>query len=479
MHLGAHRTDWIRRLMGAHAVVALVLAGVLWGMVNYLAQRHSRSFDWSRERLYELSPRTLKALGRDIPDVDIFIIGSRSSAWFPDVSRLLKEYQRACRRLRLEWIDPDLDLARSEELARRYRLDQADAVVLESGGRWRVLSAAEFYGKDVSVGDQPTVFRGEQALTAAIYAITGRVRPVVYFLTGHGERELGNYSRANGLSSLRREMENDSMEVRDLMLGETGLIPDDCAALVVAGPARALAAPEVDLLRRYLLKKGRVLLLLEPGATAGLQPLLREWGVEAGISAYAVDPSRTLSGRELFVTSYGKHPITRGLAGLSSIFYMPCPVRPLEAAAAADRPRVTVLAATTEKGWAETSADQWPLMFDASSDLPGPVPVAVAIERGSVGGLAARIQPARMVVFGDADFVGNAGLAGGNLDFFMGAINWLVDREELSEVPVKPMPQHYFKPSAEQLRVLFSLIVVVVPLITGLVGLVIQVRRRR
>ena len=40
----------------------------------------------------------------------------------------------------------------------------------------------------------------------------------------------------------------------------------------------------------------------------------------------------------------------------------------------------------------------------------------------------------RVVVIGDSDFVSNAALTGGNSDFFMSALNWLLERAELMAI---------------------------------------------
>ncbi len=56
----------------------------------------------------------------------------------------------------------------------------------------------------------------------------------------------------------------------------------------IAGPKTDFFAPEIDMLKRYLAKGGKVLLLLDPPDKAGggdltsLTALLKDWAIEVG-----------------------------------------------------------------------------------------------------------------------------------------------------------------------------------------------------
>ena len=51
-----------RFLFGANVVFASLLALALLGIVNYLASRYYRRFDWTRHRLNSLDEKTLNLL---------------------------------------------------------------------------------------------------------------------------------------------------------------------------------------------------------------------------------------------------------------------------------------------------------------------------------------------------------------------------------------------------------------------------------
>jgi ABC-type uncharacterized transport system involved in gliding motility auxiliary subunit len=106
--------------------------------------------------------------------------------------------------------------------------------------------------------------------------------------------------------------------------------------------------------------------------------------------------------------------------------------------------------------------------------------LAVAIERGPTQQmLDVQIEPSRMVVFGDSDFVSNGNMVGGNADLFMNALNWLLDREELMAIAPKPIEEVKLSLSRKQLSQLFWINVAGVPLIAVVIGFIVWLRRRK
>ena len=469
-----------------NTLIALGLAVLLTLMLNYLSYRHNDRMDWSRSRYYSLSDKTLSLLAGLTNRIDVIVFFQPGNQVYEDVHNLLQEYAWACPLMRVEWVDPDRDLARTEQFMRKYNVDQANVVVFDADGRSKHVAArdvADYDYSPIQFGQMPEriAFKGEQAFSSAIQSVTESRRPIIYFLQGHGERDVDSFNRAAGYSSLAQEIKRDNVEVRKLTLGEKQSIPSDCDALVIAGPEKRISEQELSLLRNYLDLKGRLLLMLDAMTRTGLEPLMEDWGIRLADDV-VVDATRTLSGRELFLTKYEPHPITDKLKNETSILYLPRSVEPAvraeEAGGAPDKPRVMPLAASSEAGWAESDLTQNPMKFDAEVDRPGPVSVAAAVERGPVPGIDVQIRPTRVVVFGDSDFVSNAALTGGNIDFFLSALNWLLERTELMAIAPKPIEQNRLVLSDAQLRTLHWLVVVVLPLLVAMAGALVWLRRR-
>ena len=480
------RTRRRRFSWGFNAGASVALAVVLMVMVNYLAQRHYLRSDWSRSRFYGLSDKTTGLLASLSNRVDITVFFQPDHPLYEDVVNLLKEYTYACPHLRMERVDPNRNLARTEELARRYQVSELNVVVLDHGGRSKVVRADDLMEMDYSgvaqgVAPQASAFKGEQVFSSALLSITQERPPAVYFLRGHGERDVNDRDPYAGYSELAQRIRDDNAEVRDFTLAEQHGIPDGADAVVIPGPTKDLADQEIELLRTWVEKNGRLMVLLDTGPASGLDALLASWGVRLDEDV-VVDPQRSLTGLDLFVDTYGPHPITRNLQNISSVFYMPRSIEPVSVPTGqvdqVDRPVVTPLAYSSSDSWAESDLDHKPMKYESRNDRRGPISLAVAVERGSASLEEMDIRPTRLVVMGDTDFLSNGALSGGNEDLFMSALNWLLDREQLMAIAPKPVQQTRLVMTGLQINSLFWIVTVMMPGLIGILGFGVWLQRR-
>ena len=104
--------------------------------------------------------------------------------------------------------------------------------------------------------------------------------------------------------------------------------------------------------------------------------------------------------------------------------------------------------------------------------------MAVAVEKGPVPGVDVQIRPTRMVVIGDSDFVADGVMTGANGDFFLSALNWLLERGELMAIAAKPVEAYPLMMSQFQLRALFWIVVAGLPALPAALGVLVWWRRR-
>jgi ABC-type uncharacterized transport system involved in gliding motility auxiliary subunit len=493
----AGRSIWRHRgrrfATGLNVFVSVLLAMVATALINHLVGRYGvQHWDWSSDTYYKLSDKTLSLMESLDAEVHIVAFYQRKHIMFDELSRLLKEYEYANAKLakpqlKIRLIDTDRDLAEARELARRYDVKNENVIVVESGERRKYLDNAELadYQSMLDgrvVTKRRVTFNGEVAISSAIQSVVQSVRPVVYFLTGHGERNIKDTSEQAGYSKLAVQMRRDNIDVKPLVLADQTSVPDDCSLLIIAGPDRKLPQAEVSALAAYLNKSGRVLFMLDPVVSTGLEKLLEEWGVK--LEADVVVNPASLAERYLCVTQYGAHPVTQNLKGLITMFYMPRSVEPLvlnpQEPVPADKPRVSVLAYTRE-GWAEMNPNENPPRFHQGIDRPGPVSVAVAVERGPQGGIKVEFKPTRIVVIGDSFFVSNAAreeVGGGNEDFLFSCINWLVEREALMAIAPKKPGELQLGVDPSQENLIWLLIVATIPSVIALLGFAVRLGRR-
>jgi ABC-type uncharacterized transport system involved in gliding motility auxiliary subunit len=343
----------------------------------------------------------------------------------------------------------------------------------------------EFDTSDYTQRDRVKTFKGEGVFLAAIQTVTEETPPKVYFFTGHGEHDPESFDEKNGYSTLATYIKRDNIVVTKWNLLEKQSLPTDAGLVVIAGPRKAFAPAELNALEQYLKNKGRMLVMLDPRSDCGLEPFLQKWGVRVDNDLVAAKGG-TLFGTDLIIVDalgaqYAPHPVTRMLEGVNTTFPY---ARSLghadrQVEASADQPRVTELVKASEAFWGETDFESERAAFDPAKDIRGPLTLAVAVEAGRPRGANVELDVTRMIVVGTSGFVDNSSLTGGNLDFFMNSVNWLLQREQLVAVGPKAPDEFRLDMSADQIRAVYALVMAGMPLGVAAIGLIVWTRRRK
>jgi ABC-type uncharacterized transport system involved in gliding motility auxiliary subunit len=483
-----------RMVIGANVLVQVLAVLALVVMVNWLASRHYVRFDWTRTGYYKLSEKTKQAL-QALPEpvrVVVFLQpgGEREhlEKLYQDVRNLLKEFQFFGKdKLHVEYVDPQRDRARAEQLVREYKVDLPNVVIFASGPRHKYVTIDDMVEFDVQGfggGFRIKAFKAEAAFLSALQTVTEEEPPQVYFLTGHGERDPEDFDPRTGYSELARYIKRDNLNLQKWNLLEHQSLPTNAAAIIVAGPRKPFADSELAALDRYAREGGRLLLMLDPRQPAGLDNFLQSWGVQADDNL-AVARGGQLLGTELLIVDavgidYAPHPITSRLEGINTTFPYARSIRRHERApTSADQPRVTELVKTPAAFWGETDMEAQRMKFDPGIDTPGPLSLAVAVETPKPKGVELNIGQTRMVVIGSSRFVDNNSLTAGNLDFFMNALNWLLAREQLVAIGPKIPEEFRLDMSLQQVRAVYALVIAGMPLAVALAGVAVWMRRRK
>jgi hypothetical protein len=254
---------------------------------------------------------------------------------------------------------------------------------------------------------------------------------VVYFLTGHGEYSPGEFGERS-YSQARLALENKNYIVMMLNLLISQTIPQDAAAIVIAGPTKPISEGEVALLWDFLDGGGALVVLAEPlpisdfgGDPDPLADYIEEaWGIVLG-KDMVVD----LTSNQVYIAvinQYSDHQITQRLQGLVTIFPT---ARSVTVNRTVEDVDLYELAFTAPQSWAETDLEALMGTAEASEspqiapdegvDIIGPVPLSAAAEN--------YISGSRLVVFGDSDFASDAFFNQyGNEDLLVNAIDWAI-----------------------------------------------------
>lgn len=477
-------------LSGLNVLVTLALLFALFVLINFVGGRRYARVDVTQTKLATLSDKTRQVLLQLQDPVQVVVFYQPSHRLYEMVRDVLLEYERQAPSLSVEYVDPEQDVARAKTLAEALQIEQLNVVVFRNtspggGKRQKFLSDSDLADYDyaaMGLGGQPTVkaFKGEEAFTSALLTVTQSSQPLAWIVSGHGEHGVDDPD-TGGLQAFTTALEQENIQVEAVTLLERTEIPSDVRLIILAGPTHRLAEHELLLLEAYLQRGGRLLAMVDPLQDTGLDGLLVRWGVELG-NDIVVDPARQLpfvSAANLFVTSYGAHPIVQRMqAGeLMTLFPLTRSVRPTKNPPT----NVTELALTSEQGWGETETEQRPFSFSESQDLRGPVSIAVAVEQTALSSTeSASPASTRLVVIGDSDFVTNTQLNNvGNLDFALGGAHWLIGQEQLISISPKTLETIKVSLTGGQLLGLFWLSIAGIPLLFGSLGVLMWWVRRR
>ncbi len=494
------RTD-IQRSSIAMAAIVLVTALII--MINWLGARHWHRADWTASNLYTLSEKSHNILGDLDEEVQIIVFMTPGSGLWPQVRELLNRYDAASDSIVVEYIDPDREPLKTQQLAEEFGISVANTVVFTAGDRSKYVTSdqmAEFDYSGMQYGQQPTLsaFKGEEQFTAAILSLVAPDVPKVYFVMGHGEPALqAAASRSvRGLSILHESLKRENMEAVETSL-LSGHIPDDADVLAIVGPTRAFTDAEINAIDTYLRNGGRLLValdpLIEPDGTmrmTRLEALLTDWDVEIR-GDLVIDPSKKLPFYDLsavYLDTYGAHPITEGMEGFAVLFMVARSV----AAVAEPIGIVTTLIETSAEGWGETDLSQLirgEPVEPGELDTPGPVAVGLAVEhtlQGSEGmdddtsdEPAPDAAGTRLVVMGDSDFLSDTEISNaGNSVLAINAFNWLAAQEHALGIPPRAVTQSGMYLNDSQMQMILFLILIVMPGAAIAAGIFVWRRRR-
>jgi len=442
------------------ATSVLVVLGILIA-INYIGAKQNKRWDLTASKQFSLSDQTKNVISKLDAPMDILVFAQETE--FPTFRDKLKEYAYLSKNISTEYIDPD----KKRTLAQENQVQQYGTIVFKYKGRVeRVTSSAE------------------QDITNGIIKVVSGTQKKVYFTQGHGEKDTTSSER-DGYASIAAALGRENYTVDKVVLAQTGSVPDDAAVVVVAGPRTDFFPNEIDALKKYLAKSGKLLLEIDPPEKADSPPftnliaLAHEWGMQVG-NDVVVDASGMgrLIGTDESVpvaANYPQHPITQRFNYLTAY---PLTRSVVPVTGGVDGHVAQTFIETSPRSWGETDLKSLmttgKVAFDEGKDVKGPVSIAAAVSAAAASD-APKIEAdapkseTRVVVIGDSDFASNSVLGiQCNRDMFMNTIGWLSQQENLIAIrPKEADDRRVTMTAAQQTNVVWLSLLVIPAFIFG------------
>ncbi len=506
------------RKFTAYAAVLTVLALAIAIPINLIASRLDIHWDMTPQKLYELSDTTkdyLDKLDADGQVVDFYFLMDMDYLASDDDSmalhHMLDQFSKYdC----INFVDFDPD-ERPELLTEinpdgYLQLAVGDIVIRcgENSKRIPGINMYKYVGDYDDEGEfvaEEAFFTGENYVTGAIDAVvTGRTSKV-YFLEGHGEKTL-----ENDYSTFYRNLIDQNYGAAQLYLPGMDAVPEDAAIIIVAAPKSDFSNEETRLLNDYLDKGGNVVFMMSPNDDhmryTNIESILEDYGLilnydlvsesnknyfanedpytfQVDVVAPNADYGVDLTSELLDMTSSGIYAFMSNTRSFSRYL----------------NPEDTTLKIESLLQTKSTSSSDGSSVVDGmvyeevystaiSEPYGGTDDFAEPIE-GQVWDLAMYSQSgarnnSKVMAFGTADFIDDDSLTEDYMiipvDLFLASITWMYNSDLDLDMGIsdKEKSYDYLTLGSEAKANMINVLYIAAPVVVGLVGAVVWVKRR-
>ena len=434
----------------AFTILLIIAAAALF----QLSAHFPLQWDATQTQLHSLEPGSINALKLMHGEVKITVYATEQDAKQGDLRRLISEfvaiYQRYKSDITLTFVDP----LKEPEAMRKASIQSNGEMVVEYGGRSAHLNSLN-----------------EQTLSSALLGLAHSKDELLMYLDGHGERKLDGVAN-HDLGDFGKRLQKNGYRIGSLNLTVAPEVPSNASLLVLTQPQVPLLKGEVDKILRHIDNGGNLLWLIDAEPLRGLEPVAEKLGLLL-TPGMVIDPAAqdmNAPANWALSADYPPHPVTNNF-NLITVF-------PFARSVGVEENSVwhnQALVVSAPRGWVSRSpfkpANK--LRIDKNQDIPGPVNLAIALER-NVNDKAQRI-----IIVGGASFLANAYAGnGGNMDLGINMVNWLSNEDALISIQPRANKDGTVTLSKRELTFISVTLVIVLPLLFFLVGGIQWWRRR-
>jgi hypothetical protein len=427
------RIEWRRARQALLAGLTLALAAVYGTLFTFVAGELDVKADFSYFHTARASESTRKIAASSSSAIEVTAFFPQLNPVGAEVDAYLRDLARGVPAVHLQAHDRLL----VPELARQAKVYEDGVVVLQRGPERESVSL----GVDMTAA-RPKLKTLDSDFQKALLKVL-RERRTAYFTVGHGELNDAQPTPQNeGRTgkAIRQIVEQQNYQVRDLSAA-TGLgvdVPNDASLVVVIGPQQPFLPEEVEALRRYAAKGGRLFVCLDPEAKVALEPLAALAGLSVSSSVLANDKvhlRRRFNDSDHIILATNRYSSHASVSTLSRV---------------ASRPVVFVGAGSLDKKTGADSAlridftvralpdtfndENGNFFFDASTEKRQAYAIAAAVSKSVSPALEGKkSDEMRAFVMADADAVSDAVLGNeANVLLLADAVRWMGGEESFA-----------------------------------------------
>ena len=445
-----------RLLLRIQSAIFLILFATVTGLLGWLALENNLRYDWTQGARNSLSADTIKLLGEIKLPINIRSYQPDHPLYKKRAEELFALFQQHAMEFNYQLVDANLDID----------LAKADGITREGQ------SSIKLDGRSEIINDLT-----EQSLSNALIRLHRKTTPVLYFVTGHGERNPAS-KQSIGYKNLSQQLASKGIETRTVNLLTENLDDKTGDTLVLAAPDRQLAAGEIEKISSFIDQGGNLLWLQDPGPREELKAIAEKLQLKFldGIAIGNDEKLRSTLGLShpavLAIISYKLHAITEKM----DYFTLFITAAAMQANKDSQWTHTSLLL-TQDNSWTETDGFILGVEYSPDKgDIKGPHTIGLALERTRPDNNKSQ----RIVVIGDSDFIANNNLGqGANLNFIVNSVNWLSQDDELIAILPQKSPDIQLQLDNTKKGIISISFLIVLPLLFLGTGIYIWLRRQK
>ena len=205
-----------RMRYGAGSVVSVLLVVGILGLAALLAGWHPMRWDITLEKTQSLSPASLALLKEVTQPLMMTVFMPEGAGERQTAKEVLQLYGYHNSKVSYRFVDPEREPLKAQQAGYRF----AGNVLLDYQGRRQMADQTD-----------------ENAITNALRKVLKKERQKVYFLAGHGERELDD-SKPGGFQVAKTALDSEGYEIESLNMLSRGAVPEEARGGHHRGPQK-------------------------------------------------------------------------------------------------------------------------------------------------------------------------------------------------------------------------------------------------
>ena len=435
-------------------------------LFGYLSKTYKFEADWTFGNRNTLSETSQTLLGKLDQPLKFIAYVPDDPVLHEELSKLVDKYKRFKADSTIEFVNPDLEPAKAKNAGIAY----TGQLALHLGKRHEIIETTD-----------------EQTIMEALQRMSRSSERLVVFIEGHKERDpFGQQS--SGMIKLTNGLQRKGFKVQPHNLLRTQSIPDNTDILVIASPEKDLLEGEVNIIKDYIKKGGKLLWLHDPDSSESLKPLADQLGINI-YKGTVVDSNIELqkmlgikNAAAIAVIDYGKSKITKSIDAQTLFPFSSMIEEDFDAKVRSDiNWEYDAFLTSMPSSWLETGeTDSGTITFDAAQDdIQGPIPLALSLKK-KLNNDNEKAGEQRIIVMGDSDFMLNSFIGyGSNLDLANNIFNWLSNDDNLIDIKSQTAKDIRLEISDRVLISLSLFFLILLPLALLTTGVLIWMRRRK